>query len=79
MPKVVGPEVLHRERPPADRVLISALAPLLVTQGCRDEVAAWLHQLSGPELEQTLGGGEGQGGLAAAGHGAAKSWTCVSD
>ena len=31
------------------------------------------------ELEQTLGGGEGQGGLAAAGHGAAKSWTFVSD
>ena len=40
----------------------------------------WQHGFTNSvELEQTLGGGEGQGGLAAAGHGAAKSWTFVSD
>ena len=29
-----------------------------------DEMVAWHHQLSGPEFEQTLGDGEGQGSLA---------------
>ena len=29
-----------------------------------DNVVGWHHQLSGPELGQTLGDGEGQGGLA---------------
>ena len=29
-----------------------------------DEMAGWHHQCNGHELEPTLGGGEGQGGLA---------------
>jgi len=29
-----------------------------------DEMVGWHHQLSGHEFEQTLGDGEGQGGLA---------------
>ena len=29
-----------------------------------DEMVGWHHRLSGHELGQTLGGGEGQGGLA---------------
>ena len=28
-----------------------------------DEIVGWHHRLSGQEFEQTLGGGEGQGGL----------------
>ena len=44
-----------------------------------DEMVGLHPGLNAHELEKTLGGGEGQGGLAAAGHGAAKSWTFVSD
>ena len=40
-----------------------------------DEMAGWHHQLDGHEFEQTLGVGDGQGSLAAAVHGAAKSGT----
>ena len=29
-----------------------------------DEMVGWRHQLDGHEFEQTLGDGEGQGGLA---------------
>ena len=29
-----------------------------------DEVVGWHHRLNGPEFEQTLGVGDGQGGLA---------------
>ena len=29
-----------------------------------DEMAGWLHQIDGHELEQALGVGDGQGGLA---------------
>ena len=29
-----------------------------------DEMVGWYHPLNGHELEQTLGGGEGQGSLA---------------
>ena len=29
-----------------------------------DEMVGWHHQLKGPEFEQTLGDGEGQGSLA---------------
>ena len=29
-----------------------------------DEMAGWCHQLNGHEFEQTLGVGDGQGGLA---------------
>jgi len=29
-----------------------------------DEITGWHHQLDGHEFEQTLGGGNGQGGLA---------------
>ena len=29
-----------------------------------DEMVGWHHQLNGHEFEQTLGDGEGQGGLA---------------
>ena len=37
------------------------------------------HQLNGHESEQTLGGGEGQGGLLVAGHVAAESRTRLSN
>ena len=40
-----------------------------------DEMAGWRHRFNEHELGQTLGGGEGQGGLSAAVHGVAKSWT----
>ena len=36
-----------------------------------DEMVGWHHQLSGHEFKQTLGGGDGQGGLACCG-----SWHC---
>ena len=38
-------------------------------------MAEWHQQFNGHELEQTLGDGEGQGGLCAAVHGVAKSRT----
>ena len=36
-----------------------------------DEMAGWHHQLDGNEFEQTLGVGDGQGGLACC-----NSWGC---
>ena len=33
-------------------------------RGCLDEMAGWHYQLDGSEFERTLGGGDGQGGLA---------------
>ena len=44
-----------------------------------DEMVGWHHGLNGHEFEQTLGDGDGQGGLAAAVHGAAYSQTRLSD
>ena len=43
------------------------------------EMAGWHHQLDGCESERTPGVGDGQGGLAAAIHGVAKSRTRLSD
>ena len=40
-----------------------------------EESVGWHHQLKGHDLSKTLGVGDGQGGLAAAVHGVAKSWT----
>ena len=40
-----------------------------------DEMVGWHHQLSGPEFEQALGVGEGQGSLACCSPGVAKSRT----
>ena len=40
-----------------------------------DEVVGWYHLLSGYELEQSLGVGNGQGGLACCSPWVAKSWT----
>ena len=40
-----------------------------------DEMAGWHHRLNGYEFEQTLGDSEGQGSLADAVHGVAKSQT----
>ena len=34
-----------------------------------DEMAGWHHRLDGHEFEQTLGAGDGQGGLAYCVHG----------
>ena len=42
-------------------------------------MVGWHHQLNGHESEQTLGDGEGQGSLAAAVHGVAKSQTQFRD
>ena len=39
-----------------------------------DEMVGWHHRLNGYEFEQTLGVGDGQGGLAAV-HGVTKSQT----
>ena len=33
-------------------------------EGTEDEMVGWHHQLNGHESEQTLGVGDGQGGLA---------------
>ena len=44
-----------------------------------DEMAGWHHRLNGREFEWTPGVGDGQGGLAAAIHGVAKSRTWLSD
>ena len=38
-----------------------------------DKMVGWHHQLDGHEFEQALGDGEGQGSLANAVHGVAKS------
>ena len=38
-------------------------------------MVGWHHQLDGDEFEQALQVGNGQGGLCAAAHGVAKSWT----
>ena len=40
-----------------------------------DEMVGWHHRLDGHEFEQAPGDGEGQGGLCAAVHGVAMSWT----
>ena len=40
-----------------------------------DAVTGWHHRFNGHEFEQTLGGGDGLGGLAAAVHGIAESDT----
>ena len=47
-----------------------------------DEVVGWHHRLSGHELEQTLGDGEGQGSLACcvqSVHRVTKNWTGLRD
>ena len=48
-------------------------------RGQHDEMVGWHHWLSGHEFEQALGDGDGQGSLAAAIHGVAKSQTWLSD
>ena len=42
------------------------------------EIVGWHHLLDGPEFEQALGVGDGQGSLVSAVHGVAKSWTQLS-
>ena len=44
-----------------------------------DEMVGWHHRLDGHESEQTLGGGEGQGGLLVAVHVVAQSRTRLSN
>ena len=45
-----------------------------------DEMVGWHHQFMGHKFGLTLGVGDGQGGAwCAAIHGAAKSWTRLSD
>ena len=44
-----------------------------------DEMIGWLHQLTGHELEQTLGNTEGQGSLVCCNSWVARSWTWLSD
>ena len=44
-----------------------------------DEMAGWHHRLNGHGFGWTLGVGDGQGGLACAVHGVAKSQTRLSD
>ena len=45
----------------------------------QDEMVRWHHQLDGHEFELTPDIGDGQGGLRAAVHGVAKSWTQLLD
>ena len=44
-----------------------------------DEMVGWHHRLNGCKFEQAPGVGDGQGGLCAAVHEVAKSWTQPSD
>ena len=44
-----------------------------------DEMVGWHHRLNGPEFEQALGDGEGQGSLACCSPRVAKRWTRLSD
>ena len=44
-----------------------------------DEMAGWHHPCNGHELGQSLGDGEGKGGLAAVVHGLTRSWTQLGD
>ena len=44
-----------------------------------DEMIGWHHRLNGHEFEQTLGDGEGPGGLTSTIHGVATSQTQVSN
>ena len=44
-----------------------------------DEMVGWHHGLTGHELEQTLGDGEGQGNWGAVVHGVAKSQAQLCD
>ena len=44
-----------------------------------DEMVGWHHQLDRHEFEQTLGDGEGQGGLVCCDHGVTKSRTWLSN
>ena len=42
-------------------------------------MVGWHHRLNGHGFGQTLGGGDGQGGLACWGHRVASSWIRLSD
>ena len=44
-----------------------------------DEMVGWHHQLNGHKFEQAVAVGDGQGGLACAVHGVAKSQTQLSN
>ena len=44
-----------------------------------DERVGWHHRLNGHEFEQTLGVGDGLGGLACCSPWVAKSWTQLSN
>ena len=44
-----------------------------------DEMLGWHHRLDGPESEQALGVGDGQGAWRAAVHGVTKSQIQLSD
>ena len=44
-----------------------------------DEVVGWHHQVNGPELEQALGVGDGQGSLACCSPWVTKSQTQLSN
>ena len=48
-------------------------------QAAEDEMIRWHHRLDGPGFEQTPGGREGQGNLAAAVHEVAKSRTWLNN
>ena len=43
-----------------------------------DEMVGWHHHLDGRDFEQTLGVGDGQGGLTCCSHRVTKSWTELS-
>ena len=44
-----------------------------------DEMVGWHHRLNGHTFEQTLGNGEGQGGLVCYSPRVHKEWTRLSD
>ena len=44
-----------------------------------DEVVRWHHQLNGHEFEQTLGVGDGQGGLVCCGSWGRKEWDTTEE
>ena len=44
-----------------------------------DEMVRWHHQLNGHEFEQTLGVGDGQGGLVCCGSWGRKEWDTTEE
>ena len=56
--------LLMRRADSLENTLMQVNTEVRRRRGQQDEMAGWHYQLNGPEFEQTLGDGEGQGSLA---------------